>query len=504
MFRKRTYLRTLPARLLLYIALPLLFAVALAGTLVMGALERQFERRMQEDVQMVARALQKPVSHALERQRTGSLRSAFESALDIGRVYGAYLYSEDGTLLASLGTVMQVHQPEGAARLRQRPRGGGHYGRIQGEPVYSYYVPVRLGANRGTGLLQITRRKADIDTFMAQLRKGGIAIVVALALVMTVTVILGYHVAAGAAFQRLHESMARIRAGDRTHRAEVRGPHEVRSVVEGLNSMLDSIQNAEKQLDHVGEERLDLQNRLSASEKLASIGRLAAGIAHELGTPLGTVAGRAQRLMRRDDLPAPMVRELESVTTEVRRMERLVREVLDFGRREGLRRRRVEASDVLGAVRTALIAQGQVLEDARLEIREADTPLFLNVDPARIEQALVNLVRNAIHASPAGLVRVSWHSNAMSVRFVVEDDGPGVPAELHRRIFEPFFTTGSEERTGLGLAIVAAVAYEHGGEVTVGTSALGGARFELSLPLISAGPETSGAVGPQEIGAHAT
>ncbi|MFW5739646.1 MAG: two-component sensor histidine kinase, partial [Myxococcota bacterium] len=213
MFRTGTYLRTLSARLLLHIALPLFLLLGVSGALVMGALERQFERRMQEDVEMVARALQKPVSHALERQREGSLRSALESALDIGRVYGAYLYSDEGALLASLGTVEGRQQPAGVERLRQRPRGGGSYGVIQGEPVYSYFVPVRLGGDRGTGLLQITRRKSDIDTFMGQLRWGGFSVLLIFAILMTVTVIFGYQVAAGAALQRLHASMARIRAG---------------------------------------------------------------------------------------------------------------------------------------------------------------------------------------------------------------------------------------------------------------------------------------------------
>lgn len=491
--------------MLLCIGLPMLLVVGLAGSFVMGALERQFERRMQEDVEMVARALQKPVSHALERQRDGSLRSALESALDIGRVYGAYLYSEEGELLASVGTVKERHRPDAAADLRHRPRGGGQYGLIQGEPVYSYYVPVRLGGDRGTGLLRITRRKTDIDTFMSRLRTDGLAVVLAFTFVMTVTLILGYRGAAGAAFRRLHSSIARIGAGDRSHRAEISGPYEVRSVAEELNAMLDSIQRAEERLVRIREERLELQNRLAASEKLASIGRLAAGIAHEIGTPLGTVEGRLQRLMRRDDLAAPTVRELESMTTEVHRMERLVREVLDFGRRETPRRRRVEAGELMSSVHTIVVAQAKEFEVGRLEICSEETPVFLDIDPSRAEQALVNLIRNALQASPGGHVRARWYPTGAQICFVIEDDGPGVPLEQQRRVFEPFFTTRSEEGTGLGLAIVSAVAHEHGGEVKVSDSCLGGARFDLTLPLARLPSETRTAKSlGKEVGSHAS
>ncbi|MFO8070487.1 MAG: HAMP domain-containing sensor histidine kinase [Polyangia bacterium] len=490
---------------MLYIGLPSLFAIGVALAIVMSVLERNFERRLQEDVEMVARALQKPVSHALERQRQGSLRSALESALDIGRVYGAYLYSDDGALLASLGKVELGRQPSAAEELKKQHRGGGHYGRIQGELVYSYYVPVRLGGDRGTGLLRITRRKADIDLFMSRLRTGGAAFVVALALVMTITVILGYRGAAGESIQRLRRSIARIRAGDRSHRAELRGPYEVCRVVEGLNSMLDSIQEAEERIERERRERAELQAQLSASEKLASVGRLAAGIAHELGTPLGTIAGRVQRLMRSDDLTASMKKELEDMAAEVRRMERLVREVLDYGRREGLRRNQIAAQAVLmSAVRTALVDEDDASGDKLSISHEEDSPVFMQIVASRVEQALANLIRNAFQASPVSRVRVGWHRRGEQIFFTVEDDGPGVPSELRRRIFEPFVTTRSDDGTGLGLAIVEAVAHEHDGSVSVGEADLGGARFELVLPLEPAALEAPTPASPREdVGTHA-
>jgi signal transduction histidine kinase len=211
-----------------------------------------------------------------------------------------------------------------------------------------------------------------------------------------------------------------------------------------------------------------------------------------------------QRLMRRDDLAEPMLRELDSMAIEVHRMERLVREVLDFGRREALRRRRVAARDLLSAARNTVVALGETAEVGRLELRTTEPPVFLDVDPARVEQALVNLARNALQASPGGHVRAGWYQRGTQICFVVEDDGQGVPVEQRRRIFEPFFTS-RREGTGLGLAIVAAVAHEHGGDVKVGSSDLGGACFELTLPLVGVPPETSVLDPPsKEVAVHAS
>lgn len=102
------------------------------------------------------------------------------------------------------------------------------------------------------------------------------------------------------------------------------------------------------------------------------------------------------------------------------------------------------------------------------------------VDRGQMIRALANLLRNAAQASPGGRVRLSWSGEDGSIRFVVEDDGPGIDPEARERIFEPFFTTRAVgEGAGLGLAVVHGTALDHGGRVEVGESSLGGARFDL-------------------------
>lgn len=252
-------------------------------------------------------------------------------------------------------------------------------------------------------------------------------------------------------------------------------------VANELNATLDSIESAERQLVQSRQEQATLEVQLGAAERLASIGRLAAGIAHELGTPLGTVAGRVQRLQRRAELVDSARKELDEVATEVRGMTQIVQEVLDFGRREGFRRKRVSTEEVLVGVRANLAKDIVRDKPARLEIVLQQPEIWIEIDAPRVELALANLVRNAFQMASTTFVRVSVQDRRDYICFVVEDDGPGVSDTLKIKIFEPFFTT-RHEGTGLGLAIVAAVAHEHQGNVSVDASELGGARFEVRFP----------------------
>lgn len=478
---------SLRSKLLLWVVLPLLAFTTLAAVLVLQPLERRFEERMQAEVQMVARALQRPISRALERNSAGSVRAALQSAFDIGRVYGAYVYDENGAVLASLGDLEGRALPDEAlARARHRGRGG--YGRIGSELVYSYYIPVWLDGQGSQGLLEITRLKSDIESFIGRLRwQTGLVLGLASG-VMTLIVVGGYHAAAGATLRRFYASIQCVEKGELQHRARSGGPRELNVIISAFNSMLDAIERSEASLRAATEKRLELQLELLAAEKLAGVGRIAAGIAHELGTPLGTVSGRVQRMLRSRELEDAHVTELEKISGDVNRMTRIVREVLDFAREEPGRRRPVSSAAL------ASMAERAVREDARargvsLALHGPERGLMVVVDPARLERALVNLLRNALQASsPGQTVTLSWRGEGPEVLFVVEDEGPGISESARGHLFQPFFTTRGKNGTGLGLAVVDAVVRQHGGRVQTQHRVEGGARFSLHLP----SPEDSG------------
>ncbi len=244
---------------------------------------------------------------------------------------------------------------------------------------------------------------------------------------------------------------------------------------------------ATRELDHLAasvnrmtDRLLDAQGALVRAEKLASVGRLAAGVAHEVGNPLAAIGNYAEILRRKGADPA-MVEGLER---EAGRIDAIVRSLLDYARPRAERHERVDVAHLArGAV--ALLQRQGVLRDVELvaDVRD-DTPAVLG-DRSALEQVLVNLLLNAADAAGAGgTVRLTVSRDAAgAAALVVADSGPGVSPEDAGRIFDPFFTTKDPGRgTGLGLAIVARTVEDHGGRIQVGRADEGGAAFTLTLP----------------------
>jgi PAS domain S-box-containing protein len=229
-------------------------------------------------------------------------------------------------------------------------------------------------------------------------------------------------------------------------------------------------------------DRLALEIQLRHSQRLEAVGQLAGGVAHELGSPLSVIGGKAQRILRREDVDADVRDRMTEIRRQVKRMEEIVNRLLEFGGRRG--RRPYGRIGVEQIVREATASVDQTLEmtGTDLEVDGGDGDAEVVAEGARVTRAVANLLRNAVQASPGGRVRLGWTADGGEIRFVVEDDGPGIDPEARDHLFEPFFTTRSPgEGAGLGLAVVHATAEDHGGRVEVGESPLGGASVTLVI-----------------------
>jgi len=482
--------------LLLRVLLPVFLVLGAATALTLVNLERVVEDRMQEDVELVARGLQLPLVHALGEGRWDAVGQALQSALEIRRLYGAHVYGPDGSRLASFGMGLEDAVPDRVAQLALGGDQVGEYGEAAGRRVYSYFVPLVDEWGRTLGILQITRRRRDIDESIQRVRaQVGTVFVLGMGLV-TFLLLRGHNRAVGGPLDRLRASMARVRAGDRDHRAEPEGPRELAEVAGSFNSMLEAMDEAREELHARKETQTRLRRELAQTEKLAALGELAGGVAHELGSPLSVIDGTAQRLLRnRSGDPEGLQESLEGIRTEVRRMEAIIRQLLEFGTRDTGRTRTVSLDEV---VRGAVAAASEEARRRKVILTRVEPPPGreapgVEADPRRLEEAVVNLVRNACQAAGEqeveGQVRVGWDREGDDGLIIVEDDGPGIPEEVASRIFEPFYTTkATGQGTGLGLAVVHGVAEGLGGSVEVDRSPLGGARFRLRLPRI---PETT-------------
>lgn len=473
---------SLRVSLLLYLVLPLIIVLAVTGYYSLERLEQQVEKRMQEDIELIARAIRGPLEHSLEHGREGGLAQTLASAFRIGRVYGVYVYDAGGRKIASSGPrEPEVHSVELAELAAKGDRVGG-YQDARGAQIYSYFVPLSDSVGRNTGLLQLTREGRDFQNYIERVRKQALVLLSLLALLLVGIVIYAHHRVIGRNLAALVGCMARIEKGDRSHRAVACGPREMRHLAVGMNAMLDSIARSENELEQRRRNQIELEQRLLQSQKMAAIGQLAAGVAHELGTPLSVVSGKAQRMLRKPDLPAPIAEVFGQIRDAVQRMEHIVRQLLDFGRSNPLRLR-TAALDALAESAAAQVREEATAKEVTLRLEGPQPAPRTEIDTVRMEQVLMNLLRNAIQATdPGGRVDLRWFADDQTLGFEVADDGPGVPEELHNRLFEPFFTTKPVgEGTGLGLAVAQAAARDHGGRLSIGRSESGGALFTLIL-----------------------
>jgi len=234
-----------------------------------------------------------------------------------------------------------------------------------------------------------------------------------------------------------------------------------------------------------------LSSQLLRAEKLATVGGLAAGIAHEVGTPLGVMRGRAELLVQRLGPGHPQGESARVIVDEIDRISRTIRELLDFSR---------TSREVGGVVVLAEVAQ-EVADLLSFEARKRKLSIAVEVPPAlrplaanrdQLKQVLVNLVLNALHASaPGGRVAIRAEARTGEACLVeVVDQGAGVPADLRHRVFDPFFTTKKRGKgTGLGLTVALQIVRNHGGEIDLESAVGRGTRVRVTWPFATTGKE---------------
>jgi PAS domain S-box-containing protein len=231
-------------------------------------------------------------------------------------------------------------------------------------------------------------------------------------------------------------------------------------------------------------EEVELRERLTHSEKMAALGGLVSGVAHELNNPLAGIAAMAQALQFEGGVSADVSQGLETMRREATRAARIVNDLLTFARLRPLERRDTDLNMV---VRETFAATPALAEHGIVWTLGLDPTLpAVSGDPDQVRQVITNLLVNAAQAMAAGgakeaQVRTWW--NADWAGFEVLDSGPGIPPEALSRVFEPFFTTKSHgQGTGLGLSISHGIVRAHGGDIHGENRPEGGARFVFRLP----------------------
>ena len=231
-------------------------------------------------------------------------------------------------------------------------------------------------------------------------------------------------------------------------------------------------------------EKRRLDQQLVQSGKLAAIGELAAGVAHEINNPLFAILGLTEFLLKESEPGSKAHQRLELIQQTGLEIKEIVRALLDFARENAEERHVVPLDDVVRST-VDLVRRTNAHKGVEIVDSYDDSGALVSASPNQLKQIFLNLIANARQAMPhGGNVEVDVHRDGDCVIATVTDDGPGVPDDLAQRIFEPFFTTKRlTGGTGLGLSVSLGLAEAHGGSLTVASQPGRGASFSLRLPI---------------------
>jgi signal transduction histidine kinase len=345
------------------------------------------------------------------------------------------------------------------------------------------HAAIRLVQPLGT-LDSILRRSAQISGLHA------LAVLVASGALMSW---LGW-LFVGRPVQRLIETTQRIARGELGARADIRQDDELGELARALSAMGAKLEIAHAQREVEESAKLRALEQLRHADRLRSVGQLASGLAHELGTPLNVVSGRARLIETADGVSDELISDARVIRDETAKMTGLVKQLLGFARRRPPER---EEADVAGAAArvTQMLKPLASKYGAEIELVVPGGPCVMRGDPLLVEQAITNVAVNGLQSMTKGgrltiavaqrmVARPDGGERLPSAVVTLTDDGPGIPDEVRSRIFDPFFTTKDVgEGTGLGLSVVYGIVEDHGGFVQVRNVAPRGAQFELVFPL---------------------
>jgi signal transduction histidine kinase len=400
-------------------------------------------------------------------------------------------------------------------------RAVGDHLRRGGRDLYVLMEPVRDDADRVVAAVELTRDESGTERLMAESQRAVVLAVGGLGLLLALMVWLTTRQGITSPLKRLVEAIDDVTHGDIGRVILRERDDEVGDLAERFNEMTGSLREARAQILAGVDAKLALEQRLRHSEKLATIGQLAAGLAHEVGTPLNVIGGRARTLEKKassEELSAAEVaKNAGIIAVQTQRITKIIQQLLDFARRPAKVRTSVDlhavAKDTLDFLehqlqvsRVEVLHRPFVIGDGRTEgsavaLLPPELPL-VHGDADQLQQVCLNLCLNAIQAMPQGgalelasrgLVRRRPGLDAADPgRYVVlevSDTGVGIPEADRERIFEPFYSTKappqegkSDGGTGLGLAVSVGIVKDHDGWIEIDNRAGGGTLFRVFLP----------------------
>ena len=480
---------SLKSKIIIAVSAILATTIGLGTWINIGYQRAELEHALEDNVLVISHTIERSLQNAMLDGRSREVQNILEAVGGYHNIRQVKIFSPSGVILKSskpwkigrkIEPITQKWLEEGKFRKPVKRRDEG---------IFSVLFPIENDARcyhchgslaKLNGVLAVDVSMAHTQKELAELSKNmllwafGVTAILAVALSLFLTHLVTNPI------HELIKTMERAERGLEA-RVDVRSVDDIGRLGEAFNSLLTKLDSARRRVERYHYEQM------KRADRLASIGEMAAGIAHEIKNPLAGIAGVIQVLKKDQAADSQKRAVLDEVLSQVDRMDKAVRNLLSFARPPEPKTTHVDINGLIGKLLDFLAPQ--FAKNAITAERKLAPGLpWLTLDPDLIQQALINIALNAIQAMPEGgtiIVETKTtepdRENPGSIRIELADTGKGISQDNLNRIFNPFFTT-RQQGTGLGLSITQRIIEQHGGEIEVMSTAGKGTRFTIVLP----------------------
>ncbi len=482
----------------LTLSLSLIILVVLSGYGYFHILSRRdiLIRTMKVEVKTIGWTLKVALGKAVLQKDVTFIQELIDAVSEPEQTLGALVYLQDKELLLHSNSLEGDFDPLLALikKSAQEDLPQEEFGVYKKVPIFSYTFPLKDNKGKTIGGVSILQQTSFLEDDIKR-AEWGIFITILILIGGTVTLILfSTRKWITQPISKLMEGIKNMTRGNLHTRIDLKRRDELSELGQAFNQMAVDLKKAQDRIIEEAETKLTLERDLRQSEKLATIGQLASGLAHEIGTPLNIISGRVELAKKKLDDKEGVQKNLDIVIQQTERITKIIQRLLGFVRKKKPEQRNLNITALL---ETTLDFLDHEIQKQKVKVvRETEDPLpSVMGDPDQLQQVFLNIVLNAIQSMPeGGTLHLSASSKWISkeglkdgqhryVEVKVQDTGMGMEREVMDNIFNPFFTTKEKDKgTGLGLTVSQGIVQDHEGWIEVESEIGKGSMFKIYLP----------------------
>ena len=485
----------LGTKLTLYLSL--IIILVLSGYGYLDILDRRdiLMRKMKAEVRSTGQTLKVSLEKVSLPEERRNIEGLINAVSEYEGILGVIVYYPEENLIFRSRSLRDGIQPylELIKRSIQEDRPLEEFGPYRRDPIFFLVFPLQNKGGKSIGGVAILQRTSIVEKEIAK-AKGNIFLAIFVLITGTVALVLwGTRKWVTQPISKLTEGIQNVASGNLDHQIDLKRKDELSQLAGAFNQMAVDLKKAQERIIQEAETKLELERTLRHSEKLATLGQLASGLAHEIGTPLNIIYGRAELIPRKLEDKEEIQKNVNTILLQTEKITKIIQQLLGMVRKKKPEYAALDMSTLLDSTLDLLDHQIQRQGISLLKDWKDNLPQVTG-DPDQLQQVFLNLILNAIQSMPGGgKLHLSASSKRISregleeaqrqyLEVCVADTGVGMKREVMQNIFNPFFTT-KIMGTGLGLMVSQGIVRDHEGWIEVESEVGKGSIFRVYFPV---------------------